>query len=160
MRKLVLLAAVAALFLVTLPMASAAGESPFEEVDIEVLTTFPDDLPPNGPFTATGLDLCESGWAFDAFGKFAPPTFPPNVNIQVFKVFACGEEELPAQDAELEDVFVLKLQVRIDQKGDNFNWVVVDGFGAFDGAIGNGHGSGEFQPDGSVLDQFSGKIRR
>lgn len=160
MRKLILLAAVAALFMVTLPIASAAGASPFEKVDITVVTAFPAGLPPNGPFTAPGLDDCESGWAFDIGAKFSPRSFPPKGNIQVFKVFACGLDGLPGPDGPFtEDFFVVKMQVRIDQKGDNFNWVVVDGSGMLEDMKGNGHGSGEGSMTEGVIDEFSGKVR-
>jgi hypothetical protein len=45
MRKLVLLAAIAALFLLALPVGSAGAVSPFEAVEIEVDTSFFDDMP-------------------------------------------------------------------------------------------------------------------
>jgi hypothetical protein len=164
MRKLILLAAVAALFLVALPIASAGAGSPFEKVTIEVDTSFPEGLPPNGPFKVldpaavdAGL-ICESGWSFDAGGKFSPRDNPDAgaLNIQAVKVFLCGAEALTF---EADDGFVMRLQIHFGKKGGSINWVVIDGWGDYTSIAGNGKGSSVGSMATSVTDTLSGKIR-
>jgi hypothetical protein len=165
MRKLILLAAVAALFLVALPIASAGADSPFEEVTIDVATNFPEFGPPNGAFTASGPAvaaglICASGWSFDpAPAKFAPREgSSQGINVQAVKVFLCDAElgEYVAPNG-----FVIRQQVRFDYKkgGDTFNWVVTDGWGDYSAMAGNGHGSGDFVSNDRIQDVFSGKVR-
>lgn len=170
MRKLLLLAAVAALFIVALPVAAAGAASPFADVEITVETTLSDLGSSGGPFDAsgdavTGGLICEDGWTFDAFGKQSPPEGNPNgVNYKIIKVFLCDIDHMPEFDEPVDSGFVLKMQVRVDKKGDNYSWVVVDSWGVLEGLKGNGHGFGEYvEWDGDnptkVIDYFSGKVR-
>lgn len=165
MRKLILLAAVAALFLVALPIASAGADSPFEKVSIEVATNFSGSGPPNGAFTASGPAvgaelICESGWSFDpAPAKFAPREgSSQGINVQAVKVFLCDAESWTDG---AEHGFVIRQQVRFDYKkgGNTFNWVVTDGWGDYSAMAGNGHGSGAFVTNDRIEDVFSGKVR-
>jgi hypothetical protein len=165
MRKLLLLAAVAALFIVALPVATAGAASPFADVEIDVVTDF-SDAPTNGPFTAEGTAVdvglvCESGWTVDAFVRSSPREGSLNGgNHQAFKVFLCGIDHLPDEGEFVESGFVLKLQVRVDKKGDNFSWVVVDAWGDSEGLKGNGDGFGIYDDELPIVyDHFSGKIR-
>ena len=162
-RKLILLAAVAALFLVALPIASAGAGSPFEEVTIVVETEFGGG-PPNGPFTASGPAeeaglICESGWSFDAGGKFSPREDNPNAratNIQAVKVFLCGAG---AWDDVVDHGFVMRLQIHFGKKGGSINWVVTDGWGDYANIAGNGKGISEGMMATGITDTLSGKIR-
>jgi hypothetical protein len=163
MRKLTLVAAVAALFLVALPVASAGAVSPYQAVEIEVETSFYPNMPPNGPFTATGAAvdnglICGSGWAFDTFGKFAPREgSPQGVNVQATKVFLCGAGSWLD---EADHGFVIKFQIHIDyRKGSSSNWVVTGGWGDYSAIAGNGHGSGNSLPSGDEVDSLWGKVR-
>ena len=163
MRKLILLAAVAALILVALPVGSASADSPFEKVSLEVNTEFGPGMPPNGSFTASGPAvgdglICESGWSFDpGVGKFSPRENPKvGVNIQVVKIFLCGAtswtEEVP-------DGFVMRWQIRFDKKGGSIKWVVVDGWGKYADIAGNGKGSSFGSMAEGFTDSLSGKVR-
>ena len=164
MRKLVLVAAVAALILVALPIGPAGADSPFEAVSIEVDTVFPDVGPSNGPFIATGpaVDaglICANGWTVDLFGKPAPREGSPRgINIQVFKAFLCDATGLP--EGPVDDGFIVKLQVRIDKKGNNYSWNIKDGWGAYEGLRGHGSGFGVYNMDFTeVTDYFAGMVR-
>jgi hypothetical protein len=162
MRKLILLAAVAALFLVALPIASAGADSPFEEVSLVVNTEFGPTAPPNGSFTASGPAVaaglvCASGWAIDSGGKFSPRDNPNvGVNIQAVKIFKCGAtswlDEVP-------DGFVMRMQIRFDKKGGSVNWVAIDGWGAYADIAGNGDGVSVGTMATGIVDTLSGKVR-
>lgn len=147
MRKMsVLIGAAAAALIVALP-ATATATAPLD-VTIEVDTSI--ELG-GGPFVATGPAVddglfCASGDTFDVAGKVAGGT-PQGVNFQVFKLFVCDDGSGAA---------VIKLQVRIDRKGDNFNWNVVDGSGAYEDLHGTGGGIGIPTGPTSVFDIFSG----
>jgi len=83
---------------------------------------------------------------------------PPGTgfNVQVFKAFICDDGS---------GTFGLKLQVRIDRNGVNFNWVGVGGTGEYaDLLVGVGSGVGiEGVPCGDplecVLDLYTGKVK-
>jgi hypothetical protein len=169
MRKLIVLAAVAALFLVALPVGSAGADSPFERVSLEVETKLDSDGPPNGSFTASGPAeeaglICDSGWSYDGPGKFSPSLGNDTaaaLNIHALKVFVCEAESLAeALAAEEEgDVFVMRLQIHFDKKGGFVNWVIVGGWGAYAGIAGNGDGTSVGTLVEGVTDTLSGKIR-
>lgn len=161
MRKLILLAAVAALFLAALPIASAGADSPFKEVTIEVDTNFGGG-PPNGPFEASGsaVDaglICESGWSFDAGGKFSPRDNPNvGVNIQAVKIFLCDAV------SSIDDVpngFEMRLQIHFGKKGGSINWVITDGWGEHESIAGDGDGISVGSMATGITDTLWGKIR-
>lgn len=162
MRKFLVLATVAALFTVALPVGSAGADSPFEEVSLEVTTEFSLTAPPNGPFTAGGsaVDaglICESGWSYDSGGKFSPRNNPNvGVNIQAVKIFLCGAT---SWTDDVPDGFVMRLQIRFDKKGGSMNWVVIDGWGSYAGIAGNGDGTSAGSMAEGITDLLSGKIR-
>ena len=162
MRKLTLLAAVAALFLVAFPVGPAGAESPSEDVSLEVNTTFSSNAPPNGWFTASGPAveaglICDSGWSFDAGGKFSPRDNPNvGVNIQAVKIFKCGAT---SWTDDVPHGFVMRLQIHFDKKGGSINWVVIDGWGDYASVAGNGDGSSVGSMAEGITDSLSGKIR-
>ena len=162
MRRLILVAAVAALFLVALPVASA-GAAPPEQVMFEGPSFFDGPSAGTGTFMATGpaVDsgaICESGVVADLYTKAAPKMgqSPRGVNLQILKEFTCDD---------LSGSFQVKLQVRIDfLKWSVFNWVVVGGTGDYEDLKGNGDGFAAFPlfngvpyPIG-VWDVYEGKI--
>lgn len=162
MRKLILLAAVAALFLVALPTTSAGAGSPFEKVTIEVETNFGGG-PPNGPFEASGPAadaglICESGWSVDAGGKFSPRANPDVgvLNIQAVKIFLCDAD---SWNDEVPNGFEMRLQIHFDKKGGSINWVVTDGWGEYANIAGNGDGFSLGSMATGINDTLSGKIR-
>ena len=148
MRKIpMLVGAGAAALIVALPATTVTATTP-SDVTIEVDTSI--ELG-GGPFTATGAAVddglfCGSGETFDVAGKAAGGT-PQGVNFQVVKLFVCDDES---------GAVSIKLQVRIDRKGDNFNWTVVEGWGAYEDLHGTGRGIGIPTGPTSVLDVFSG----
>jgi hypothetical protein len=150
MRKLLIIAALAALFLVVLPIAPA-GATPPSAVEFEVPTMFG-----GGPFTATGPAVsdgivCSSGETFDLFAKGSGFQSDQGFNVQVVKQFVCDDGS---------GTFDVKLQVRIDRKGDNFNWTVVGGTGDYVKLHGSGKGIGIpiDDPPFEVLDLYEGKV--
>lgn len=89
-----------------------------------------------------------SGDTVDLVGKFAGGQSRTGLDIQVVKVFTCDDGS---------GDFVVKMQVRIDRTGDNFNWVVSDGTGDYERLHGTGGGFGVPIPNG-VLDLFAGGL--
>jgi len=154
MKKRILIALVVVLALATTGSLVWAATPPVGVV-FEVPTTIPGGgLPTFGPFTATGpavddLIVCASGDTRDVFGKtsgFQSQT--GGVNIQVVKRFTCGDGS---------GEFFVKLQVRIDKKGDNFNWNILGGTEDYEKLHGTGKGIGLPLPE-DVLDLYSGKV--
>lgn len=158
MRKLILIAAVAALFLVALPIGTA-GATPPEQVTFEGPAYFAGPDAGTGFFTATGpaVDsgtMCPGGTVMDIYTKAAPNNgqSPNGVNLQIVKDFTCDNGT---------GTFSVKLQVRITYFP-TFNWVVVDGTGDYENLKGNGDGFGAFpifngEPDPiGVLDVYEG----
>ena len=157
MRRLILLAAVAALFLVALPVASAMAAPP-EKVTIQGPAYFAGPDAGTGLFTATGpaVDsgaICGAGEIADLYTKAAPKRgqSPTGVNLQILKEFTCDDES---------GSFQAKLQVRIDfLRWPTFNWVIVGGMGDYEDLKGNGNGFGLFPiGDFGVWDVYEGKL--
>jgi hypothetical protein len=162
MRRLILLAAVAALFLVALPVASAVAAPP-EQVTFEGPAYFAGPDAGTGLFTASGpaVDsgaMCDAGDVVDIYTKAAPMTgqSPNGVNLQILKEFTCDDGS---------GSFQAELQVRIDfLKWPTFNWVVKGGTGDYVKLKGNGSGFGAFplfngDPDPiGVYDVYEGKL--
>jgi hypothetical protein len=140
------------LLLVVLSVAPGAASSPPLAVQFEVVTTIPDGGGPSfGPFTATGPAadaglICESGETIDVFGKASGFQSQTGVNFQAVKLFTCDDGS---------GEFLVKLQVRIDKKGDNFNWNILGGSGPYEKLHGTGKGIGLPILEG-VLDTYSG----
>lgn len=139
MRKILLLVAVVALFLVALPIASV-GATPPEQVTIEGPAYFAGPDAGTGVFTATGpaVDsgaMCPGGTVMDMYTKAAPKMgqSPNGVNLQIVKEFTCDDDT---------GTFLIKLQVRITYYP-TFNWVVVGGTGDYEDLKGTGSGFGE-----------------
>jgi hypothetical protein len=154
MRKIPIILTAGAL-LVALPPTSV-GATPPDAVHFEVPTTIPTDGgPTSGPFTASGPAvvsglMCDSGETVDVFGKAAGFQSGNGVNFQVIKLFTCGDGS---------GDFLVKLQVRIDRQGDNFNWTVVGGTDAYEDLHGSGRGVG--LPDcgaDCVVDVYDGRL--
>ena len=163
MRRLILLAAVAALFLVALPLAAAVAAPP-EEVTFEGPSYFWDGtVPGHGTFNASGpaVDsgaMCDHGSTQDWYTKAAPKMgqSPMGVNLQIVKEFYCSDGS---------GTFFVKLQVRIDfLKWPTFNWVIKGGTGDYEELKGNGNGFAAFPifnhgPDPiGVYDVYEGKL--
>jgi hypothetical protein len=160
MRKTILMTAVVALFLVALPIASV-GATPPEQVTIEGPAFFAGPAAGTGFFAATGpaVDsgaMCASGIVADVYTKTAPKMgqSPNGVNFQIVKEFTCDDDT---------GTFLIKLQVHITYFP-TFNWVVVDGTGAYEDLKGNGDGYGAYPlfngapvPIG-VQDVYEGKL--
>lgn len=158
MRRLFVLIAVVALFIVALPIA-AAGATPPEDV----IFHGPSYFEGSGEFTAEGpaFDsgaMCEGGTTADVFGKVAPKMgqSPNGVNMQIVKEFTCDDGS---------GSFFVKLQVHIDYRAwPTFNWVVKGGTGDYVKLKGTGGGFAAFPifdvgPDPiGVYDVYSGKL--
>lgn len=154
MYKRSMLITLTVILLLVLSVAPGAASSRPLDVHFEVPTTIPGEGGPSfGPFTATGpaVDariVCASGDTIDVFGKASGFQSPTGVNFQVVKLFTCDDGS---------GEFFVKLQVRIDKKGDNFNWNILGGTGSYEKLHGVGKGSGLPNPEG-VLDLYSGAV--
>jgi len=156
MRKLTVTITWTLILVFVLSVAPGFASSPPAAVQFEVETTFgPDGAPSFGPFTATGpaVDqglVCPNGDTIDVFGKVSGFQSPKGgLNFQVVKQFTCGDGS---------GEFFVKLQVRVDWMGDNFNWAITGGTGKYEDLHGTGQGIGlNVIPDG-VLDVYTGKV--
>ena len=154
MRKLSVLFVVTLILLLALAVVPAAASSPPSDISFDVPTTIPTEEGPSfGPFTATGpaVDegvVCPTGNTVDVFGKASGFNSRTGTNLQVVKLFTCDDGS---------GEFFVKLQVRIDAKGDNFNWNIIGGTGAYEKLHGTGSGVGLYFP-GGVLDLYEGQV--
>jgi hypothetical protein len=142
--------AIAAAMCALLP-ASIAGATPPLDVGFQVETVVPDEGPTYGPFVASGAavddgTMCPTGTTVDLTAAVSET--PQGVNIGVVKRFTCDDGS---------GDFDVKLQVRIDRKGDNFSWVVLGGTGEYQRLHGTGSGFGIPFP-GGVLDLYDGQL--
>jgi hypothetical protein len=111
--------------------------------------------------------ICGDGWSFDPPGeKFSPSLDTEKaaaLNIHAEKIFVCGAENLDEAFALLDqgnsDGFMMRLQIHFDKKGGSINWVFVDGWGAYAGIAGNGHGTSVGTLIPGVTDILTGKVR-
>lgn len=134
-------------------LAAPAGATPPSGVEIEVDTLFAG----TGTFTATGAAvddgvLCATGDTLDVFGMVSGMG-PKGFNIQTVKEFTCDD---------LSGSFFVKLQVKVFFAGpvlSSFNWVVMDGDGAYTDLHGSGDGVGLPPNSGfDILDVYTGQM--
>ena len=148
-----LLIASTVVLLLALSVAGAAASPPVD-VEITVDSTIPPDGGPSyGPFTARGPAveagvICPSGDTFETFGKGTGFQSNSGFNFQVIKRFTCADGS---------GTFLVKMQVRVDHKGDNFSWNIVGGTGAYERLHGAGQGIAPATPTG-VLGMLSGRV--
>lgn len=154
MTKIKFLVAGAAALAISLPAVTATATPP-SDVTIVAETTL-GDTGGSGPFTAEGDAVtdglfCSSGFSFDVGGKAAGFQSERGINFQVFKAFVCDDES---------GAIIMKLQVRIDRKGNNYSWNVVEGFGAYEDLHGTGRGFGISPPEDpdQITDTFIGRM--
>jgi hypothetical protein len=146
-------AATAALFLV-FPVGTVQA-TPSLDVIIEVQTSFIEGGQlSGGPFTASGpaVDaglVCPAGDTIDNdVPSAAGYQSERGANLLIVKHFSCTDES---------GDFWIKLQVRLDARGDTFVWVIVDGTGHYERLRGTGSGTGEPTIYG-VLDRYDGGV--
>lgn len=152
MNRFRLVTVVAAALIVSLP-ATTATATPPSDIVIEIDTTIT-DTGSGGPFNASGPAVddgvfCSSGESFDVFGRATGFQSNNGVNFHIIKALVCDDES---------GAIFVKLEVRVDRKGDNFRWNVVEGFGAYTDLHGAGSGVGFPTGPDSVFDVFSGKM--
>jgi hypothetical protein len=136
--------------------AATVQASPSLAVHFDVPTAFgPGGTgPTGGPFTASGpaVDaglMCPAGDTIDVASGVAGYRSPAGVNFRVVKHFTCTDGS---------GEFWVKLQVRIDSKGDNFVWVIVDGTDAYSRLRGTGWGYGLPIIENGVFDVYDGRV--
>ena len=93
--------------------------------------------------------MCPTGTVDDIFGKISGFKSQTGVIFQVVKVFTCDDDS---------GSFVVKLQVRIDFKGDNFQWVVLEGDGDYSNLHGSGSGIGINPTETAITDIYEGVV--
>ena len=142
--------------LLVLSVVPGAASSPPLAVSFEVPSTIPPEGPPSyGPFTATGPAVeaglvCASGDTVDLYFRTTPFQSPVGRSFQVVKLFTCSDGS---------GEFQVKLQVRIDQRGDNFQWMILGGTGAYEHLRGTGKGIGVYDdPEVTVTDLYWGIV--
>ncbi len=145
MRRLALAVMITAATLLALPASATTPESVHFDV--------PTDFGVTNLFTASGgaVDsglMCASGTVDDVFGK-ASGGSPAGINFQVGKLFTCEDGS---------GSFLVKLQVRLNFRGDNFQWVVLGGDGAYSNLRGTGTGVGIEPGENFVHDLYFGQL--
>ena len=155
MRKLLVLTSLTMILLLTLPALPVGASSIPLAVNFEVPTEFgPGGTGPSfGPFTATGpaVDaglICPSGDTIDIYGRVTGFRSITGINFHIVKRFTCDDGS---------GDFFVKLEVRADRKGDNFNWMIIDGTGIYENLHGTGQGVG-IPADYGVLDLYEGVV--
>jgi hypothetical protein len=102
----------------------------------------------SGPAVDAGL-VCAAGDTIDNdLPSAAGYQSERGANLQIVKHFSCADES---------GDFRIKLQVRLDARGDNFTWAIVDGTGDYERLRGAGSGTGEPTTYG-VLDLYDGGV--
>ena len=156
MRKLSMLLITIIIMILILSVVPVSASSPPLEVMFEVPTVIPPGGGPFGTFTATGpaVDeglVCPSGDTIAEFEKVNGEQSNKGFNVQVTYVFTCDDGS---------GQFYVKLQVRIDQKGDNFNWTILGGNGDYEKLHGTGKGIGIPVSEEEVFDIYEGKVHK
>ena len=129
--------------------AAGAGATPSEPVTITVQTVEAATGEASGPFTAAG-PICPSGVTYTESRDTSGFERGFGGQIRVTKLFVCDDGS---------GSFELKLNVaiRFGPFSDTYNWVVVDGTGAYADLRGTGSGTGT--PAGDVLlDEYAGSM--
>lgn len=151
MRIAIRLAAVAAVLVLMFPAAVQARAIPPLGVSFDVATTL--DTPNGGPFVARGpaVDfgwICPAGQTEDIYNVGRSRGWP-GTNFQVVKRFTCDNGT---------GYFDLKLQVRVDRKGNLYSWNVVGGTDSYAKMTGSGSGYGDFISDTQIADHLFGTV--
>jgi hypothetical protein len=152
-RRSIKIAAVSAALALALPLATVHA-APARAVHIEVETTIGADNVSGGPFTASGpaVDaglICPTGDTIDLFEGAAGYQSQTGVNLFVVKEFSCPDGS----------TFLVKLQVRLDGRGDQFAWSSREGTGEAAHLHGAGMGYGaEAAGAYDVLDVYDGMV--
>lgn len=136
-------------------LVGAASATPPSDVHFEVETTAIDLGETFGPFTATGqaVDaglMCDSGDTIDVFAKMTGFQSGHGINVQVVKRFTCDDGS---------GDFLVKLQVRVVDTVDTFNWNIIGGTGDYEDLHGTGRGVGLYVcGDDCVRDIYDGGL--
>ena len=156
MRKISIIFVTTLILLLTLTVDPAAASSRPLAINFESTMVLPGEGLSYGTFTASGpaVDagiVCPSGDVIDESLKVSGFQSQTGMNFQVAKRFTCADGS---------GEFFMKLQVRIDRKGNNFHWVVTGGTGPYERLHGTGSGYGTSSPDlpGIVFDHYKGKV--
>ena len=134
-------------------LVAAASATPPSGVDIEVemsLVGAPSPFVASGPAVDSGL-MCSEGEVIQVFGKATGfQSDKGDVNFQVVHQFTCDDGT---------GDFLVKLQVRVNQNGDNFQWNIVGSTGGYEDLHGSGNGVGlpTCGPD-CVFDVYNGGL--
>lgn len=153
MRRLTLPITLAVVFLLLLAVSPTTAASPQLNIKIVADTVFTDP-PMIGTFQASGQAVdaglvCPAGVIHDLQGK-ATGAGEQGINFHVTKEFICADGS---------GSFIIQLEARVDYKGDNGNWVLKGGSGAYADLHGSGSLVGIYYEDGSgIQDIFTGKV--
>jgi hypothetical protein len=154
MRKPIVSIVMAAILLLTLGVTASTATPPVD-VTIVAHTSF-GPTGSFGPFVASGpaVDaglICPSGDTFDLVSKVTGYQSNRGANYFVRKLFICADES---------GTFIVQLEVRLDYRGDNANWNVLSGTGAYEKLHGTGKlvGLDPDSPGYAVKDVYTGQM--
>ncbi len=156
-KKIKWISVLALIILVLAVTPAAAAPGPLD-VGILVVTS----LSPsgnNGPFYTWGPAMvegliCPEGTTIDIFNRGAGGQSDRGANYLVLKQFTCADGT---------GSFILKMEARVDFRGDLAYWTVFSGTGQYEKLLGAGKDVGYFFDDGAgkvigVYDFFTGKL--
>ena len=156
MKKAVILLSCALALLMFLPSAPVGASPAALSVHFDVDTTIPEDVTQAtyGPFTATGPAveagiICPSGETIDVVYWASGFHTMQGINFHLVKQFTCTDGS---------GEFLVKLEVRYDRKGGNFNWMILDGTGQYEHLHGAGQGMGIDGKPSYVHDIYDGFV--
>jgi hypothetical protein len=153
MYKKILFYAALGVLIFALVVTPAAAQSIPQEVTIYGITIIPEDGFPYGWFFAEGPAveaglICAEGETLDLDTFGTGWQSGKGVNYHVRKQLTCSDGS---------GTFLINMQVRVDKKGDNANWNVLEGTGNYERVRGAGKLVGYFMEWG-VLDVYTGKL--
>jgi hypothetical protein len=153
MRKKFLLLTLLWIVIFTLVATPATAQSIPQDVSIYGITIIPPDGFPYGWFFAEGPAveaglICAEGETLDLETFGTGWQGDRGINFHARKLLTCSDGS---------GDFILNMQVRVDIKGDNANWNVLEGTGNYEELRGAGKMVGYFMEWG-VLDVYTGKL--
>ena len=148
-RILVLIMALAVMLALAVPAGATQPSGVNFEVEMSLLGD-PSPFVASGPAVDSGL-MCSEGEVLQVFGKTTGfQSAKGYVNFQAVHQFTCDDGS---------GDFLVKLQVRFNQNGDNFQWNILSGAGDYEDLHGTGDGIG--LPDcglNCVFDIYTGGL--
>lgn len=107
---------------------------------------------PDGPFTASGNDVCPSGQASTPFAAVTRTFSDGSLDLDVNKTFVCDDGS-----GSFDMLLFVRLKMVNGQFTNNFRWMITSGTGAYEEL--SGFGTGEGITTDRAVDLYTGRTR-